>query len=161
MSIQIAEEYFKAVTNMLLTSNSYEPNGLTEWWITRSGSIGPKRPWYSYGNNFCCCCESTQSSLTSSIHERLQYLPYYNRNVYKIINTINEDVKCSDTRLVAQAASKHYLQHIYLSYERWYLHHAPHSPISLYMVSICLLIVVLREAFGPSCLQNCLKSWRV
>jgi hypothetical protein len=43
MSIQIAEEYFKAVTNMLLTSNSYEPNGLTEWRITRSGSIGPKR----------------------------------------------------------------------------------------------------------------------
>ena len=107
------------------------------------------------------CCESTQSSLTSSIHERLQYLPYSNHNVYKIINTINEDVKCSNTRLVAQAARKHYLQHIYLSYGRWYLHHAPHSPISLYMVSICFLIVVLREAFGPSCLQNCLKSWRV
>ena len=107
------------------------------------------------------CCESTQSSLTSSILERLQYLPYYNRNVYKIINTINEDVKCSNTRLVAQAASKHYLQHIYFSYGRWYLHHAPHSPISLYMVSICLLIVVLREASSLSCLHNCLKSWRV
>jgi hypothetical protein len=43
MSIQIAEEYFQAVANMLLTSNVYGPNGLTEWCFTRSGSIGRKR----------------------------------------------------------------------------------------------------------------------
>ena len=100
------------------------------------------------------------SHLTSSIHERLQYLPYYNRNLYKIINTINEDVKCSNTRLVAQAASKHYLQHIYLSYGRWYLHHAPHSPISLYMVIICLLIVVLATRGFRSILPLPINVWR-
>ena len=103
------------------------------------------------------------SHLTSSIHERLQYLPYYNRNVYKIINTINEDAKCSNTRLVAQAASKSNITCNIYTYTMVFTScpALPHKFIHGHHMFAYRRIGCERLPVHLASAYNCLKSWRV